>query len=189
MLRYDVSIIVATAHPKNLIRIIDYIERQSVSGISFEVVIIEESSGDHRDFNFTTKLQINDVIIEQQNLNGDYGAAAHDLGILRSRGDYVVFWDDDNVYYQHALIAQYSTANGFDIGIVRTEHENLVIPSSNKIVAGDIDTMCLCVKRELAIKESWATGGGRYSDYRWISKLLKYDPAINYSKVVIGHHL
>lgn len=189
MITYDISIIVATARPSNLTRVIEYIERQSVSGISFEVVIVQESTGNHREFNINTKLPINSIIVEQQCFNNDYGATAHDTGIVNSRGNYVVFWDDDNIYYPHALIAQYSTANGFDIGVVRTIHQGLAIPSNNHIIAGDIDTMCICVKKELAIKERWASGGGRYSDYRWVSRLLKHDPTVNYSKVIIGHHL
>lgn len=186
---YDISVIIATSRPSNLTRTIDYIERQSISGISFEVVIVQESNGDHRKFNIDTKLPINDIIVERQRTHNDYGAAAHDTGILNSRGDYVVFWDDDNIYYPHALVAQYSVASGFDIGVVRTMHQNVPIPSSNNITAGDVDTMCACVRRELAIKEKWTSGGGRYSDYRWLSKLLKHSPTINYSKVIIGHHL
>jgi glycosyltransferase involved in cell wall biosynthesis len=187
MMSYDISVIVATARPLNLIRTIEYIERQSISGLSFEVIIIYEGIGNIPYID--TMLPVNNIIIEKRDLHNDYGAAARDLGILKSSGDYVVFWDDDNIYYPHALVSQYSSANNFDIGVVRTKHNDMIIPVVNDIIAGEIDTMCLCVKRELAIKENWATNGGRYSDYRWVSKLLKHKPSINYSKVVIGYHL
>jgi len=191
MLTYDLSIIVATARSANLVRVLDYIEQQSVAGLAVEIIIIQEAMDerDHRKFNLDTKLPVNDLVVKMQQLHGDYGAAARDVGITEAKGEYLVFWDDDNIYYQHALVSQYSAAQGFDIGIVRTKHQNLIIPTANNIKAGDIDTMCLCVKRELAARERWATNGGRYSDYRWLSKLLKHNPIVNYSKVIIGHHL
>ena len=185
---YDVSIIISTSSPTNLIRVLDYIERQKTE-LKFEIIIIQEAIGDHRKFNINTKLPINDILIVQQTLHYDYGANAKDLGIIKSNAKYVVFWDDDNIYYDNALSIQYNTSNGYDIGIVKTIHQNLIIPTYNKIIAGDIDTMCLCVKKDLAIKEKWITNSGKYSDFRWVNKLLKHKPKINYSDKIIGYHL
>lgn len=188
--KYDLSVIIATANATNLNRVLHYLEQQSIDGILFEIIIIQEAiKGKHSKFDINTKLPVNDIIVKRQSLHNDWGAAARDVGILEANGDYVVFWDDDNIYYSHALVSQYITANGFDIGIVRTKHQNLIIPTANVVEAGDIDTMCICVRKEMAVREKWATGGGRYSDYRWISKLLNHKPTINYSKIVIGQHL
>lgn len=187
-MKYDISIIIATARPTGMTRVLQYIEQQSIDGLNFEVIIVQESDN-HNKFNLNTKLPINNIVIHKQKIHNDYGASARDLGILEANGEYLVFWDDDNIYYPHALVSQYITANGFDIGIVRTNHQNIIIPTKNHIKAGDIDTMCLCVKKELSVREKWSNSGGRYSDYRWLSKLLKYDPKVNYSKIIIGHHL
>ena len=188
-MKCDISVIIATIRPTGMNRVLHYIEQQSINGLTFEVVIIQESDSKHDKFNVDTKLPINNIVIKRQNVHNDYGAAARDVGILEASGEYLVFWDDDNIYYQHALASQYCTAYGFDIGIVRTKHQNIIIPSSNKITAGDIDTMCICVKKEMAVREKWSNSCGRYSDYRWLSKLLNHKPTINYSKIVIGHHL
>lgn len=187
-MKCDISIIVATANPSNMLRLLNYIKNQSVDGLVYEVIIIQESH-DGNMFNIETALPINNIIVEAQKIHNDYGANARDVGISVANGEYLVFWDDDNIYYNHALVSQYCTASGFDIGIVRTNHQNLIIPIGNIVKAGYIDTMCICIRRDMAINEKWTNNGGRYCDYRWISKILEHNPSINYSKVIIGHHL
>lgn len=182
----DLSIIVTTTDNKNLHRVLNYIEKQSVLGIDYEVVIVQESDNL---LTIDTKIPVNKMTITRQDKHNDYGATAKDVGISISNGEYVVFWDDDNLYYDHAIVSLYSTAQNFDIGVVKVEHNGAVIPTSKSIAPGLIDTMCVCVKKELAALGRWNDGGGRYSDYRWLIKIANHSKSINYSKVIIGRHL
>jgi len=181
-----ISIIIPSTRPKHLALTLDAIHRQETT-CSYNIIIIQESENNHAEFGHILYPAGCQVI--RRIMAHDYGASAKDHGLRLACGDYVVFWDDDNLYHEYALQAQYVASIGHDIGIVQTIHHGRVIPYAHHIKLGDIDTMCLCVKRELAIKEFWSDGLGRGSDYRWVSKLLRYNPSINYSDTVIGIHL
>ncbi len=186
--QYDLAIITPTNNPRHLYRLLNQIDSQQYDGIRIQLIIVQEVCEDNV-FNVLTKFPIGDLTVLRQTVNNDGGAAARDRAILVANAEYVVFWDDDNLYHPHAAVSQYLTAKDYDIGIVRTRHLDFVIPTSNVIEPGYIDTMCICVRKDFGIKEKWADGLGRYSDYRYISKLMKHPHSINYSKVVIGHHL
>lgn len=182
----DLSIIIASQRPACLAQILHQLKHQSTAGITYEILIVQEAD------NFDGFLACSyspRCHIFRQTPHGDYGAAAHDRGVLEAKGDYVVFWDDDNLYYQHALVAVFATARKHDIGVVRVRHRGLVIPTQQGFKAGDIDSMCFCVRRQLASTAKWADGGGRYSDYRWISKVARVATTINFSPIIIGEHL
>jgi glycosyltransferase involved in cell wall biosynthesis len=187
---YDISIIIPTISPRNLTRIIANVRQQSANGIKFELIIIQESNKqeEFHKVDFGGLLCISKII--RQTPNQDYGAKAKDEGLKHVDGEYCLFWDDDNIYYPHAIAAQYSNACGFDIGVCRTYHECGIVPDDFKIAPGNIDTMCMCVNSNLAVKGEWSNGSKmRYSDYRYLSSLLKEEPTIRFSKTIIGHHL
>ncbi len=181
---YDLSIIISTMRPTNLAQVLNHIENQSHAGIAIETIIVQESNTGFDNF-YNIKIQPHTTVLRQA-LHNDYGAAAKDAGINTASGEYLAFWDDDNIYYGHALASLYSTAYGHDVGIVRTRFRGYVIPPTDDILPGQIDTMCLCVAKRCAVGVNWG-GSGRYSDYRWINKLPK--ASINYSKIIIGEHL
>lgn len=182
----DLSIIVASSRPQTLAHVLGYIHRQEMEGIDYEVLVIQEADDfvPFQNYRYGPKFTI-----LRQRYHNDFGAAAHDRGLLESKGQYVVFWDDDNIYYPHAATSLFCTATGHDIGIVRVRHQGLVIPSGPHVRAGDIDTMCFCVRREFAIRVKWADAGGRYSDFRWITRLLGLTERVNRSPVIVGEHL
>ena len=184
----DLSIILTTTRHKDLTRTLSYLQNQSYCGFEIEVIIIAEMDKSAY-FNINTTLPFHQYKIVQRPVSGDFGASAKDLGISMAKGTYVAFWDDDNLFENHALVALYGVAYGFDIGLVRTHHLDSVIPTSAEIMPGDIDTMCLCVRKTLAMKEKWATANGRYADYRWLRSLLLHKPSINRSQIIIGRHL
>lgn len=184
----DLSIICPSNNPKNFYRLTEYIGSQRYSGINVEYIFIQESD-DHSRFNISANMPLTNIKIIRSNLHYDYGAHARDLGILESRGEYLAFWDDDNIYYEYAIASIFCTVYNFDIGLTRTHHQNIIIPIDGEIKPGFIDTMCIGVKRDLAIKEKWDNNGGKYCDYRWLIKLLSYNPTINKSKIIIGAHL
>ena len=187
--KYDLAIITPTNNPAHLYRLLNQVENQQYDGIGIQLIIVQEAH-DFNNFNIMSKkFPIGDISVLRQTVNNDGGAAARDRAILAANAEYVSFWDDDNLYHPHAAISQYLTAKDHDIGIVRAKHLDLIIPISNAIMPGYIDTMCICVRKEFGVKEKWADGLGRYSDYRYISKLMRHEHSINYSKVIIGHHL
>lgn len=185
----DISIITPCCRPLNLIRFMDQLSQQSCEGISYELILILESNHGTSEFTNCNSPLLTKAKILKSKVNDDYGAKAKDLGLLYATGQYVLFWDDDNIYFKHAIASQYANAQGVDIGISKAYHLNYTIPYQDKIEAGDIDTINICLRRDLARKASWSHNGTKYSDYFYISELLKHDPSIRRSNIIIGHHL
>lgn len=180
----NLSVITSTNNPKYYRSFIYQMKNQSISGIKIEHVIIQEG----KDFeDFYTSDSIN-CVIKRQSINNDYGATAKDEGLKLAKGEYACFFDDDNIYYPHALSTLYSTVLNHDIGICKVRYKDRVIPSGNKIECCDIDTMCFIVRTSLAKQVEWA-GGGRFSDYRFINSVKNLTCDIVYNEIIIGEHL
>lgn len=182
----DLTIVIPSSRPHTLAHVLNNIRQQKTDGIEFEVILVQEAT----DFGqYGTLRYESNFRIHRQNPNADNGASARDFGALAAKGKYVAFWDDDNVYYPHAIASVLCTTLGHDVGIVRIRHQGLIIPSGTKFKAGDIDSMCLCVRKELATRVQWADNGGRFNDYRWITKVASLTNKINFSPVIIGEHV
>lgn len=134
---------------------------------------------------------------ELEKQHGSFGAFAKDKGIQMANGEYVAFWDDDNFYYPHAAATLFAAAVNFDIGVVRTSHrckatgEFITIPRewANRFLFQDIDTMCVCVRKNLAASEKWGNKDtSKGTDYRWLNRLSLANPKMNFVPVVIGSH-
>lgn len=187
--KYDLSLIIVSNRPKWLANCLAQWRRQELGGLRVEVQVIVE--GEPSDFS-TIQGRYQEAIFHYKPVEGLAGAYGKDLGISVSSADYVCFWDDDNVYYPNALRSIFEVSRGADIGIARVlmmEFGFKAIPKSDEINYGDIDTMCLCVKRILAKKERWSDHQGKGTDYHWVSKLTKYNPSIRFANVEIGEHL
>lgn len=180
-----ISIITPTARPGNLAHALTYFRAQHTDGIDYEFIVVQE--GGYAEFDLLRYGPRFRIL--RQGLHADCGAAARDLAIREATGEFVAFWDDDNIYHPHALASVLSTVSGHDVGIVRTRHQGLIIPSGPCIKSGDIDTMCFAVRRDLARRVPWVDNGGRFSDYRWITKVAALTTEINRSPVIIGEHL
>lgn len=130
----------------------------------------------------------------------DYGASAHQRGIEHAIGEWVCFWDDDNVYFSHALEAVLDAIRfPGDIHVLQTRHYGdgqrcRVIPPASwrppEFMHAGIDTMCLVVKREFALRESWIDShlGERGSDFRWLQRLSRHNPQVQFWPIEIGAH-
>lgn len=98
----DVTIIVATNRPKWAANCLHQIENQRVTDFTYEPIVVAE--GSPQAFSnlskFYTKPKYH--FKETQGLAGAY---AKDEGILQAGGEYVVFWDDDNVYSQPSKVS------------------------------------------------------------------------------------
>lgn len=192
----DLSVITATAdRPELLAHCLLQYQQQSRGGLQCEHIVVSDGVDPHaRSLAGQSGARYFELDLPQ----GQWGAAARDRGIAAASGTYVCFWDDDNIYHAHALVALFAAAQHVDIGVVRTEHRfrkqtgSVTIPRrwNGKFQRGDIDTMCVCVKRELARKELWELQNPTISnDYEWLQKLSLHGPEIRYLPIVIGKHL
>ena len=187
--RPDISVIIPTCRPAKLIYCLEQLNRQVVPvDLVVETIVVTEMSLSDIPLPRSCEVLIKD-------LGGNCGASARDLGIAISRGRYLSFWDDDNIYMPHALLTQYMAAYGNDVGVVQIDHwdglqyHRLPLRLPNNLVLGDVDTMCLCVRREVAVKEKWDDHKGIGTDYYWLEKILKRGASLNFVPVAIGEHL
>lgn len=187
--RYDLSVVMVSARPKWLAMCLAQFDRQVVGDLAVERVVVAE--GDDPAFGVVCdKFGVKDYISkEKEGLAGAYGK---DLGLRYAKGEYVCFWDDDNIYYDHALATLYGAVNGADIGVARAGIMAFgfrQVPTIDEIRFGDVDTMCVCVRRSLALKERWSDHRAPGTDFAWFRKLQTHDPVIRYVNINIGEHL
>lgn len=193
----DLSIITATwKRPKFLAHLLDAVARQTLGGIQIEHLVISDGPDP---VSRAVAAAASCRYHELQAHGGHYGAACKDRGIALAQGRYLCFWDDDNLYEPHAAATLLATAAAADLGIVRARHwsvtsrKYVLIPRQwrGKIQPGDIDTLCVCVKRELASQEPWfqPEETGRGTDHRWLSRILSHHPVVHYAPVCVGTHL
>jgi GT2 family glycosyltransferase len=190
----DLTVITATCdRPKHLARTLQAVADQRCP-LTVEHIVVHDGPGPRS--RFLANL-FGARYFETEGL-GHWGAGCKDLGIREARGEYVVFWDDDNSYEPWALTALYVAAHGHDIGIVRCLWVGLekeivrVLPPTrdDDFAEGDVDTICLCVRRDLASRVSWYDmGEARGEDFRWLEAVRALGPRLNYVPVVVGKHL
>lgn len=185
--KFDLSVIVASNRPKWLANCLYQLSEQDVGDLTTEIVVVAEGSADFE--NIISRFPARYLFKEEQ---GFCGAYAKDYGISHAWGKYCAFCDDDNIYYSNALRDLYAVASGHDIGIARAVIMGLswrVIPEEPVVRWANLDTMCLCVRRSLAMKARWSDHQGTGTDYAWVKKLLRFDPDINFGDAVVGEHL
>lgn len=192
----DLSIIIATCNrPAALATCLQQVRQQAYAGFTVEVIVVDESVGDD---NRVTTQQFGVSKYYQKKTEGLCGAYAKDFGLQWAAGTYVCFWDDDNVYYQHAMTTLFGAAYDYDIGVVQTWHRQRQPPFAYRPIPvkwqgafefRQIDTMCVCVRTELAQRELWSAHQQRGTDYAWLTKLAAYNPRIRYLPIIIGVHL
>lgn len=127
---------------------------------------------------------------------GAVGTACKDAGIEAARGEYCVFWDDDNAWSEHAALHQLANAAGFDIGITGMIHRQLgwkAIPEKwegkGRPGYGDIDTGCICVRTEVARRVRWQDQHPGDDDWHWLCKLIAGGATVRVNRDVLGWHL
>lgn len=183
-LSMELSVITATRkRAQSLAHCLRQVREQRVDGIRFEHIVV----ADEPDKRTRQLCQDADVrYYELREPGGAYGAVAKDYGLALAEGQYCCFWDDDNIYAPHALAVLFASAYGVDVGVVRTRHHvrdgsAVILPRSwdGSFQFGDIDTMCVCVRTDLARMEIWGDGNTeRGTDYRWLSNLERHQPQI-----------
>lgn len=194
--KIDLTVITNTwQRPKHLACLLRQLRTQSLGNLRIEHLVVSDGP------DVTSAALVEPTLSRFLSLpehRGCFGVAAKDFGIEQAGGEYVCFWDDDNIYEPHALTTAYAAAFGFDIGIVRTEHWSvthrryLTLPRewTGQVRPGDIDTMCLCVRTQLARRVPWdREPRKRGMDHRWLSRLMEHQPRVNYVPLVVGRHL
>lgn len=184
--KHELSVIIATCRPKWLVNCLHQLENQKETP-DHEVLIVAEGEGFR-----AVERKYPQYRYFFKSVEGKAGAFAKDYGIMQAVGNYVCFWDDDNLYEADAMKTLYEAAYGVDIGIARARIMGLdwkTIPDDQEIRFANLDTMCLCVKRSLAIKERWSDHEGKGTDYFWVKKLLGHNPEIRFVETVVGDHL
>lgn len=200
--KLDLTVIVATCNrPKQLFHCLYQIRNQLLCNLSLEVIVVDES--DEQDC-VNEVLYFGAMVTKyiRKPRHGAFGVFSKDVGIRAASGDYLCFWDDDNIYFADAAQTLFETARGYDIGVVTTVHRDnfkctkfVAIPryQDNIFRHADIDTMCLCVRRSLALKHKWsACVESRLvhaNDFAWVNNLMLERPSVNYTSKIIGYHL
>lgn len=188
-MRSDLSLVIASCRPKWLARCLSDVRSQSTGNLKVEVVVVAE--GDEENFrNVVSRHRVDKTVYKP--VEGRWGAFAKDEGLKVCSGGYVAFWDDDNVYHPHAVATLYAAAEGFDVGVVQTSHMSFrfeEIPRNPVLRYGDVDTMCLCVRRALAVKARWSDHDGKGTDFAYLTALMGHGPTVRFVGVSIGEKL
>ncbi len=192
----DLSVITATWRRANLLGLcLEQFAQQSLGSLRVEHIVV--SDGPDRKAR-ALAAQHGARYLERAAPGGQWGAFAKDTGIAAARGEYVCFWDDDNCYHPHALATLFSAAYGYDVGVARTVHWDDTEPVKKLIPRrwtgtfelGNVDTMCVCVRTDLARTEAWGQPAGRKgTDYHWLKRLEQRGARVRFVPVVIGVHL
>lgn len=185
----DLSVIIVSCRPNWLANCLHQLRRQK-HDLKIDEVVVAEGLFEP----FSSVIEFYGVKRSfSRPLGGMNGAFGRDYGISQAMGRYVCFWDDDNIYYDHALESLYAAAKGNDIGICRSRIMGLgfrSVPDPPEIAFGNLDTMCLCVRRSFATRARWADHYACVgTDFAYVSNLLPHGPSINFSDVEIGQHL
>jgi glycosyltransferase involved in cell wall biosynthesis len=195
----DLSIITPTfSRKRNLASVLDNYLRQSTHGeLTTEIIVVNDGlkgSGDVKKLcDHTPGARF---FHTKDRTTGHAGSEVRDFGIKQARGEYLAFWDDDNIYYPHAVATLFAAAYGVDLGIVQILHvqQNFkALPIRSKPLPlryGNVDTACFCVRREVALQApGFADGGKSGTDYRWGARVAAITDSIRFVPVIIGVHV
>lgn len=194
----DITVITPTFHrPALLGNCLRQFQQQSVGVLHCEHLVVSDGIDPHAR---ALCSRFGARYVERDQAGGQWGSLARDVGIQSARGQYLCFWDDDNLYEPHALATLYSAAVLADIGVVQTRYRcrthpgQAIIPRqwTGAFRSGDIDTMCVCVRRDVARLESWEQQpppARPTTDWHWLSRLMGHQLSVRFVPVVIGWHL
>ena len=184
----DLTIITPTWNrPKWLRNCCQQIQQQSIAGLQWEHVIISDGPDESAN-KIAEEFQVRYAALPQH--VGDRGASCNNLGIQLAKGRYVVFFDDDNIYFPHAISALYASAQGVEIGVCQTRHRSRIIPPSptEPLRFGQVDSMCLCVDTQFGRREEWPFRRGA-TDWGWLERLFNHHPRVRITPIIIGEQL
>ncbi len=195
---YDLTVITATCQrPSQLANCLAQFQQQSIGTLRCQHLVVSDGVDPQaralsREFGAT--------YIERTQPGGQWGSLARDVGIREAEGCFVCFWDDDNLYEPHALATLIAAGVDADLGVVQTRYRCRTRPGlvtiprqwTGSFRKGDVDTMCVCVRRDLALQELWEQQPPPLqptTDWHWLQRLEQHQPRIRFVPIVIGWHL
>lgn len=187
------SIITATyKRPALLANCLAAVQRQVCGTLEIEHIVAVDGTDDPASVELAHRYGAECVVMEHA---GEFGAAAKDLGLSLAKHEYVAFWDDDNIYHDHAALTAWVAVQGFDAALCCVRHLRpqdsfcQILPKSMDPISGDFDTACFCVKTEVARKTQWYDQKGRGTDWRWWFRLRQLDITCRMIPIIIADKL
>lgn len=184
---FDITVVMTTCDRHELFhKCLQAVDQRFGLSIKTQVIVVDES--DEKVPN--DWLDRVDIVLHRDK-RGHWGSFAKDDGLAIAEGEFVCFWDDDNVYYPNAIETLYTAADRHDVGVVQVKRSNdgVILPEvwDGEFVNKHVDTMCLCVRTEIAKRYKWADeSDARNTDFRWISRVCKDTNDINFLGREIG---
>jgi glycosyltransferase involved in cell wall biosynthesis len=194
---HDITVITPTCNRASLLRkCIEQFRAQKLNGITAEHLIILDGSQPEVE-TMCRGLGVRYIVDRK---HGCWGGHARDVGIAQAGGEFLVFWDDDNLFYPRCLETLYHTAKDCDIGVCsaiirdrRKQRPDYIVPAPSwdkRFQMNQIDSMCVAVRTSLGQLEKWYDFKHRQHDWNWLHRLqTRHRPRINYRPTVVGIHL
>lgn len=131
---------------------------------------------------------------------GNYGHACRDEALQHASGQYVVMWDDDNVYHDDCLETLLNAAEGHDVGVCqirfweRSEYRFRMLPDQwdGRPKYAQVDTACVCIHRDLLTESGvrWTMPEHPYdADFFVLDALRKAGARFNFIRKEVGIHV
>ena len=190
----NISVITPTwCRPKHLLSCLTNFKGQNLKGLKAEHIVVSDGPDS---WARALATGMDAKYFELPEHMGHTGAFARDMGMQNAQGEYLCFWDDDNSFYNHALRTAHKAASGKDIGIVQMSQwvgncKHTKVPDNfvGAIRHSQIDSMNLCVRREVAMRKPWGSGRKASVDFHWIKSIFETKPTWNFARVVVGEHI
>ena len=125
-----------------------------------------------------------------------FGNHQRNVGIFRSRGEYLLFLDDDNILYPDALTTMLQGFRSAEVGLVLCPidydhakhgvHGQVLMPDEG-FKRGEIDSLNAMMRRSLAVQcGGW--GDSYFADYDLLSQAARAASTCYLNVQPIGHH-
>ena len=130
---YKLSIIIPTYNAENyLLEAINSIKNQTIGFDNIEIILVDDNSSDN------TKAILKELSQEHENiksvfLNDNSGTASQprNVGIENASSPYIMFLDNDDIYYPKMCEEMYNAINDNDVDVVSCRYDiNSKIPNS-----------------------------------------------------------
>ena len=192
-----ISVVTPTHNRHNwLVSCIEQTINQDVT-IPYEHIVVSDGQ-DNQVLKICKHYNIKCQCIDKEISTGtSKGHLARDTGISMANGKYLLLWDDDNIYYKHAMSTFMQEIEEYDILVCRINYRvrRISFPDlydqipkkwNNTFERSDIDTMNVMIKTKLARKFKWTDCNDYSGDFHWLKKLEEYGAKIKYCDKIVG---
>ena len=122
---YKLTVIIPTYNAQNyILEAVNSIKEQSLGFENIELILVDDNSNDN------TQSILNELSSQYENvksvfLEGNSGTASQprNVGIDNSTSDYIMFLDNDDIYYPKMCEKMYNTINNNDVDVVSCRYD------------------------------------------------------------------